>query len=71
MQTKHVDGRPADGDEESTTGLNPAHLLCMSPVTPCSMQLVRTLSVCSPTAFASARTVSALHAACRYGTPTV
>jgi ankyrin repeat protein len=83
MQTKHVDGATSDGEEDEheneneddsedeTVGLNPAHLLCMSPVTPCSMQLIRTLSVCSPTAFASATTVSALHVACRYGTPTV
>jgi hypothetical protein len=71
MQTTHVNNGPADDAKVSSTGLNPAHLLCMSPVTPCSMQLVRTLSVCSPTAFASTTAVSALHVACRYGTPTV
>ena len=52
-------------------GLNPAHLMCMSPVTPISMQLVRSFSLCSPTAFGSATVVSALHTNCRYGTPTV
>ena len=66
MRTNHV------ADIGFTTrGHNPVHLLCMSPVTPCSMQVVRSFSVCNPTAFGSTTTTSALHAACRYGTPTV
>jgi hypothetical protein len=64
MQTKHVDSVWA-------TGFMPAHLLCMGPVTPCSMQLVRSFLLCIPAAFVSATTVSGLHAACRFGTPTV
>jgi hypothetical protein len=64
MQAKHV-------DIEGSKGFTPAQLLCMSPVTQCSMQLVRSFSLCSLAAFGSAGTVSALHAACRYGTPTV
>ena len=65
MQTKHV------VDDDLHNGATPAHLLCMSPVTPISMQLVRSISLCCPAAFGSVTTVSALRAACRYGSPTV
>jgi hypothetical protein len=68
IQATHVDN---DYYEEVYKGLTPVHLLCMSPATPCIMQLVRLISVCSPTAFKPKSTFSALHAACHYGTPTV
>jgi ankyrin repeat protein len=67
MQSKHV----ADDSDGEYVGFTPAHLLCMSPVTQCSMQLVRLISVCSPSAFTPDATFSALHVACCYGTPTV
>ena len=66
MQTKHVTNVVF-----VTMGFNPAHLLCMSPVTAITMQLVRSFSLCSPTAFGSVTAVSALHVACGCGTPTV
>jgi hypothetical protein len=69
MQTKHLNG--SGWDWYGFVSFTPAHLLCMSPVTPCSMQLVRLISVCSPMAFTPDATFSALHAACHYGTPTV
>ena len=71
MQTMHVDTVEDDYEDEDVIGFNPAHLLCMSPVTPCTMQLIRSFAVCNPPAFGSTTTVSALHVACRYGTPTV
>ena len=64
MQMKHV-------DKDDMDGFTPAHLLCMSPVTPCGMELIRLLSLCSPAAFGSTTVASALHVACRYGTPSV
>ena len=64
MQAKHI-------DKNWIMGLTPAHILCLIPATPISMKLVRSFSLCSPTAFGSATTVSALHVTCRYGTPTV
>jgi hypothetical protein len=65
MLTKHV------GSESEEKGLTPAHLLCMNPVTPCIMQLIRSFTLCNATAFGSTTIVSALHVACHYGTPTV
>ena len=64
MQAEHVNGILIDS-------FTPAHLLCMSPVTPISMRLVRSFSVCNPAAFGSTTAYSALHVACRYGTPTI
>jgi hypothetical protein len=69
--TANIDGDNDEGDNEGFVGLTPAHLLCMSPVTQCSMQLVRSFSVCNPMAFGKGSKFSALHAACRCGTPTV
>ena len=67
IQTKHIADRGF-----LKKGFAPALMLCMSPVTSCSMELVRLISVCSPSAFTSTPTgCSALHAACRFGTPTV
>jgi hypothetical protein len=67
MQSKHVTESHRDG----YGGFTPAHLLCMSPVVQCSMELIRSFSVCNPTAFGSSTTVSALNTTCFYGTPTV
>ena len=64
IQMKHI-------DSDYRECFTPIHLLCLSPVTPNSMQLVRSFSLCSPAAFGSTTTVSALHVACGYGTPTV
>jgi ankyrin repeat protein len=71
LQTLHMTNAHDGNDAGNATGFNPAHLLCANPAARCSMQLVRSLSLCSPTAFGSTTTVSALHVACRYGTPTV
>jgi ankyrin repeat protein len=70
MQTTHAED--VDCIALYAKGFTPAHMLCVGPVTRCSMQLVRSFSVCSPLAFSSTTsTVSALHVACRYGAPTV
>jgi hypothetical protein len=68
MHTTHNDNPATDYE---SMGLTPAHLLCMNPVTPCGMRLVRSLSECCPSAFAAPHSVSALYIACRHGTPTV
>ena len=67
MQSKHVESGGG------SLGLTPAHLLCMNPVTPGVMQLIRSLSLCNPLAFSSTTptTASPLHVVCYCGTPTV
>ena len=74
IQTTHVniDGDVYEHTDGGIVAFTPAHLLCMSPATPCSMELVRLISVCSPSTFSSRPAgFSTLHAACCYGTPTV
>ena len=81
MQSLHVLEEEDDDDEDDedevevedriTGGCTPAHLLCTYPATPYIMRLIRSFSMCNPTAFGTKTTCSALHVACRYGTPTV
>ena len=67
IQTNHVD----EHYDDECVGLTPVHLLCMNPVTQCSMRFIRSLSLCSLAAFVPKSDFSALHAACRFGAPTV
>ena len=50
----------------------PAHFLCMQPVTPITMSLLRYFSVCNLQALISSSydSFSLLHAACQFGQPT-
>jgi ankyrin repeat protein len=72
LQTLHMTNTNDGNGADNTMGFNPVHLLCANPAVQCSMQLLRSFSLCNPTAFGSTTTtVSALHVACRHGTPTV
>ena len=59
-------------DDPDLHRYTPAHFLCIQPVTPFTMSLLRYFSMCNLTALISSTytSLSVLHATCRFGQPT-
>ena len=59
-------------DPLSVERYTPLHFICIQPVTPSTMSLLRYFSICNLQALISSTytTLSVLHATCRYGQPT-